>query len=111
MSSPIIGPAHQIALAASEPARTLSIDHGCTPIASSTATLLTIWASGPATEMSAWRAPRSGFGVENDVYPAMKSSEIEALAPEARAAIAWPSSWISVNTAMPPASQMPYPSG
>ena len=60
------GPAHQIAAAASD-WRTLSSDSGLTPIATSTARLLAIWASGPATEIMARSISRSGRRGWNDV--------------------------------------------
>ena len=52
LRSPIIGPAHQIAQLAGES----SIENrsvGLTPIANSTARLVTIWTAGPANEMPA----------------------------------------------------------
>ena len=71
LSSPITGPAHQIAHDAGES----SIDSrtsGLTPIASRTATLVTICTAGPANEMPACSSREIGRVGRYEAYPARK---------------------------------------
>ena len=87
LRSPIIGPAHQIAQVAGESSiECRSV--GLTPIANSTARLVTIWTAGPAKEMPARSRREMGRVGVYDAYPARKLSEISASAPVCRAASA-----------------------
>ena len=81
--------------------------NGSPPSASTAAAPTAMWVSGPASEIAIVHGRDSLCGAWYAVKPAMNSSEISASAPAARAATACASSWISVNTATPPASHRP----